>query len=305
MVVVVGAGMAGLLAASMLRNECTEVIESQAEIPNNHSAVLRFRTTSVADVLNIPFKPVRVLKATHPWKNPVADAMAYSYKTNGTSQLRSIADSRGSVETRYIAPSNLIQHMTRRVSAPFRFGCKVTGAMLRAQTKPIISTVPMPVLMKLLQWGKSATLFRYVDGVNITATVEDTNTYCSLYVPDPAVLAARISITGNQLIIECPQIGLPLTGGAGTIIRAAAALIGVDVSRISAAKVKPQKYAKILPIDEGVRKRFILWASENHNVYSLGRFATWRPGLLLDDVVNDVRVIHKLINGGSSYDYRK
>ncbi len=60
---------------------------------------------------------------------------------------------------------------------------------------------------------------------------------------------------------------------------------------------------KILPIDEDVRKRFIMWASDKHQVYSLGRFATWRPGLLLDDVVNDVRVIQRIHKQGN-YEHR-
>jgi hypothetical protein len=61
---------------------------------------------------------------------------------------------------------------------------------------------------------------------------------------------------------------------------------------------------KILPIDEDIRRRFIMWASDNFGIYSLGRFATWRPGLQLDDLVNDVRVIQR-ISSTNSYDYRK
>ncbi|NDG64822.1 MAG: hypothetical protein EBY29_15370, partial [Planctomycetes bacterium] len=64
-----------------------------------------------------------------------------------------------------------------------------------------------------------------------------------------------------------------------------------------------QPYSKILPIDEGERRKFIVWATDQHGIYSLGRFATWRPGLLMDDVVNDVRVIRKIIKNGS-YEYR-
>jgi hypothetical protein len=38
-----------------------------------------------------------------------------------------------------------------------------------------------------------------------------------------------------------------------------------------------------------------MWATEKFNIYSLGRFATWKPGLLLDDIVGDVNVIRRLI----------
>jgi hypothetical protein len=40
--------------------------------------------------------------------------------------------------------------------------------------------------------------------------------------------------------------------------------------------------------------------TEEHNIYSLGRFATWRQ-LLLDDLVKDIGVIEKLIDGNHLY----
>jgi hypothetical protein len=78
------------------------------------------------------------------------------------------------------------------------------------------------------------------------------------------------------------------------------------VSKFSEAppEVKPVQYAKVLPIDDRERKRFIMWASENHNIYSLGRFATWRPGLLMDDLVHDVRVIQRIAREGN-YEHKK
>jgi hypothetical protein len=42
----------------------------------------------------------------------------------------------------------------------------------------------------------------------------------------------------------------------------------------------------------------MFWASHNFNVYSLGRFATWRAGLLLDDLVNDIIQIENWISAG-------
>jgi hypothetical protein len=64
----------------------------------------------------------------------------------------------------------------------------------------------------------------------------------------------------------------------------------------------PQKYAKITPIDDDERKSFMHWATVTHNVYSLGRFATWRPNLLLDDLINDIRKIDKWIGSTNKYD---
>jgi len=88
------------------------------------------------------------------------------------------------------------------------------------------------------------------------------------------------------------------------LIRNALYVLGMDKAVIKDERWSVQRYSKILPIPEVERKRLILWATDNFNIYSLGRFATWRPGLLMDDVVNDVRVIRRIINNGS-YDHRK
>jgi hypothetical protein len=168
--------------------------------------------------------------------------------------------------------------------------------------------------MSLLGWNIDTDKFQWVSGVNIIANLRDVDSYCSLYVPDPIFPGSRISITGSEMVVECPQpdIHVPEVGVSfdpytrpQDVADEAAELCGITRARVMDAVIVEQKYAKILPIDEDLRKRFIVWATEHFNIYSLGRFATWRPGLLLDDVVNDVRVIHRLIGSGSSYDLRK
>ena len=59
---VIGAGLAGLLAGNMLRHRDPVIHEVQPSLPNNHSAVLRFRSSAVGDVLNIPFQKVKMIK---------------------------------------------------------------------------------------------------------------------------------------------------------------------------------------------------------------------------------------------------
>lgn len=298
---VIGAGMAGLLAAAMLRKECSAVYEAAPELPNNHSAVLRFRSSVVADTLNIPFKAVKAIKAVEQWRNPIADAMAYSRKTNGTSTLRSVLTANGDPQTRYIAPPDLISRMAAMVEAPISFANRVDGA-LRPGRGPWISTMPMPSLMKLLGWEPKSE-FHWRSGNNVLVDLEEVDAYCSLYIPDPTFPAARISITGDQMIAECYGGWEP-----SDLYRFAvqcAEKVGLHPSQFVDIDVKKQTYAKILPIDEQERRAFIMWASQEFGIYSLGRFATWRPGLLMDDVVNDVRVIQRLINNrGESYPHQ-
>lgn len=299
---VVGAGMAGLLAAAMLRKDCAAVYEAAQELPNNHSAVLRFRTSVVADTLNIPFKAVKAIKAAEPWRNPIADAMAYSLKTNGTAALRSVLTASAEPETRYVAPQDLIRRMVAMVEAPIRLGVRMAGDDLRRASLPTVSTMPMPSLMKLLGW-EARSAFRSRAGINVLADLSDVDAYCSLYVPDPTFPAARISITGSRMIAECYGGWEP-----SDVDRFAAQCVervGLHPNQIAGTEVKRQAYAKIVPIDEQERRSFIMWASQEFGIYALGRFATWRPGLLLDDVVNDVRVIQRLIGDrGESYPHK-
>lgn len=312
---IIGAGMAGLLAGGMIRDQSVSIWESAASLPNNHSAVLRFRSSIVGDALDIPFKKVKMMKTTDPWRNPVADAMAYSLKTNGTASLRSVATANGEISERYIAPENLIQELRKRVTGDVFFDIKIGIDALEFMSRPIISTIPMPVLMKLLKYDEIPK-FSYVNGFNINCLVPKSDAYVSLYVPNPYREFNRVSLTGQKLTIEFsfPELtneDLKIKSdeisndesAISLLILDALYCLGMEDCEWQDAKLSMQPYSKILPIDEGERRRFILWASDNFGIYSLGRFATWRPGLLMDDVVNDVRVIRKIIKNGS-YEHR-
>lgn len=303
--IVVGAGMAGLLAAGMLRGDCSEVWEAQPELPNNHSAVLRFRSRVVGDTLNIRFKEVRAIKAVHPWRNPVADAMSYSLKTNGTATLRSVLTANAEPVTRYIAPPDMVQQMADRVTGRILFNEPVSAEDISDAGEPVISTIPMKVLMELMGWPGPRQTFASVPGANYGITLPGVDAYCSVYVPDPAHPFARVSLTGDQLVAECYGEGAS-AHDPGFVLEKAIQVLGLrqEMLRYHEPWSRKQRYAKILPLPESVRREFIMWASDR-GVYSLGRYATWRPNLLLDDLVNDVRVIQQLINDrGASYAHK-
>ena len=313
---IIGAGMAGLLAGGMIRDRDVTIYEAAPSLPNNHSAVLRFRTTAVGDALDISFRKVRMMKAVHSWRNPVADALAYSIKTNGTATLRSATSAKGDIAERYIAPGNLIEQMAKRVNGQILFEQKVDKDKLLSFGGPTISTIPMPIMMKLTDYQEIPE-FNYVNGYNINCILQNASAYVSVYVPDRKEVFNRVSLTGDKLTIEVslPHVHLEsikMTVGMfqqkesmmQDMIRRALVYLGLDDARWHSSRISLQQYAKILPIDETARKKFIVWLTDDWNIYSLGRFATWRPGLLMDDVVNDVRVIRKIITDGH-YDHRK
>lgn len=311
--IIIGAGMAGLLAGGMIRDRQVTIYEAAPTLPNNHSAVLRFRSSVVGDTLGIEFKEVKMLKVVHPWMNGVADNLAYAMKCTGTATLRSLVSAEGGIQKRFIAPSNLIELMVQRINGDFELGI---GAILETfQGDPCISTIPMPALMDILGY-KHKPEFRYVHGYNINAEISGVEAYASVYIPDPEFPYNRISLTGNRLTIETSlpdttpeafeDLFIEADANQEFIIQSALYHLGLSGQDYKNIELKKQRYSKILPIDEQERKRFILWASEKFNIYSLGRFATWRPGLLLDDLVHDVRVIQRLINGTlNPYDHVK
>lgn len=315
---VIGAGMAGLLAAAMLRDECTEVLEAQPELPNNHSALLRFRSSIVGDALNIPFRKVRVMKAAVPYSNnPVGDALAYSLKTNGTATLRSSISANGEVEERFIAPFDLVTVMPAKVTAPIRFSCDWGGKIKRQKDHAVISTIPMPTLMRLLSY-EPVPEFKSVIGFNLNAKLRNVDVCATLYYPDPGKMRYRASLTGDRLTVEYAFPGLDkdqtvkkmtqLSDYPKKIFDECHEILtdfGLQSNMvIGKPEITLQQYGKIVPISDMERKRFIMWASEEHDIFSLGRFATWRPGLLMDDLVNDVRVIQRVARDGA-YDHKR
>lgn len=315
---VIGAGMAGLLAGCMLGQRVHKIFETQNELPNNHKALLRFKSSIVGDRLGIPFKRVEVIKAVSDPVNPLADAVAYSLRTNGTATLRSLVTAEGKIEQRFIAPPDLISRMAVALRCPIEFGHKYDFKI--GKHLPKISTVPMPMLMDTLGWEGEKPEFKSVQGISITADLGDCDFCGTLYFPHLRGMkisryAYRASVTGSRLIVE---LTFP-DGGSGVfknklsvnestaeeLLLTIMDKMGLERKMlIGTPSVNLQKYAKILPINDNLRKRFMLWATEHHNVYSLGRFATWRPGLLMDDLVNDVQVIQRLIDGESSYGWK-
>lgn len=298
--------MAGLLAGYMMRDELESVYESQAEIPNNHSAVLRFKRSVVGDTLNIPFRKVSVLKAVQHHANPVADAMTYSKKVAGKFNMRSIIDahSQSGIVERYIAPDDLIPQMVERVGAEnIMTGYSVTKDDLehwRKRGDVIISTMPMKSLIELLGLEVDTSVFNHRMIYTINVRLKNCDAYFTLYCPDPQVPFYRISMTGDNLIAESASgIMKTIESYAPFIYQAT----GIDLRNeiiIDDADINRQPFAKISHIPERLRCDTIMRLTDEFGIYSLGRYATWRPGLLLDDIVNDIYVIRKMIAGGES-----
>jgi hypothetical protein len=125
----------------------------------------------------------------------------------------------------------------------------------------------------------------------------------TIYYPDPAVPIIRATLTGDLIQVEMVSEFDRAAWAVDRVMDLVLQDFGLEGYGYSAEMV-PQRYAKITPIPERDRLRFILWATDNYSIYSLGRFATWRPGLLMDDCFHDVRKIQHMIRRGNNYEGR-
>lgn len=313
-IVIIGAGLAGLLAGNMLRRQPLAILEAQSGLPNNHHAVLRFRTDKVALQTGIRFRRVRVFKAIHNPINPVSDALAYSHKVTGRLELRSVIDT--APVDRYVAPTDLVTQMADGL--PISFNRSVDAQELAGLANAgaaIISTIPMPYLMDLLHYDGPRPDFSYRAGSVVKVQLHSSDVFASIYYPyshhlsDPISGGVyRASITGSELAIEL--VKPPLSDGhAETAVVEVLRSFGLmpEAADMSTLRSIATPYAKLARLSDEDRRRardFMFWATTHHRVYSLGRFATWRAGLLLDDVVDDVAKIEGWMRSGH-YDLRK
>lgn len=298
-----GAGMSGLMAAQIMRRHRPIVFEAQTSLPDNHGALLRFRSNVVGKAVGQKLQRVEVQKAVMVGgvlfsdSVTLADANRYSLKVTGSAMGRSIINL--SSGERYIAPSDFINQLANGVD--IQYGQPLTGGMIECRdpdSEPIISTIPMPAMADMLGFGDSFVWsYRSIWSLRATILHPEVELYQTIYFPEQQGYY-RASITGRQLIIEFAQE--PDSNHISWIAEVLKAFGFPKMTAFGEPSIKFQKYGKLLPIDEEKRHAFILMLSDRYGIYSLGRFATWRQ-ILLDDVVHDVEVIDNFITQRSKF----
>lgn len=290
-----GAGMAGLLAANMLRKYDPIVYEIRDALPNNHGALLRFRSDSVAQETGQRFRKVHVQKAIS-FEGSIIGSQSlylsnmYSYKVTGRVLPRSIINLDDC--TRYIAPPDFLEYLAKGINIQF-------GSPLK-EPEPCISTIPMPALMGIVGWYPRPHFnFRSVVSLRTIIAEPIVEVYQTLYYPDVNIDYYRASITGNLLTIEYldnVSDEAPFDGHVQTVLDD----FGIVESYWGEIELKYQKFGKLSPINERERRSFIYGMTNQYNIYSVGRFATWRQ-ILLDDVVKDIKIVERFIEDKTEY----
>lgn len=302
--VIVGAGLAGLIAAHAWPS--FQVVEAAPEPRAMHKAVLRFRNDSVSRLTGIEFKKVRVRKGI--WSGmkfcepSIKLANMYSRKVllgrvEGDRSIWNIEPA-----DRYIAPDDfyeqLIEATKDRVTWGLPVDYKVPGRK--------ISTAPLPNVLTSLReemtFTEGVSFLRWPINV-LRAKVPGCEVYQTVYFPDDDCPMYRASITGDNLIMEAVATPGESPAWIQRALVNAGRAFGIDNFDMMDTNPHEQKFGKIAPIPDELRKSLMFTLSHDHNVYSLGRFATWR-NILLDDVVDDIAVIKRLMRS-DAYSLRR
>ncbi len=292
---IIGAGLSGLLAGCLFPG--STIYEKQSQLPNNHGAILRFRSPKIGEALGIPFKKVRVYKEINYTVggtyynniNPTPQIQnMYSRKVTGEYTSRSI----GNIDPvdRWIAPDNFIDQLAERCT--IEYDIDIQSNWYRFRCEPIISTIPMPVMIKMMFQSLAANIeFKRRPIWTRTFTFEDNvDLYQTIYFPGTDTYLYRASFTGNKLICEYTRD--PDTVGGKIPIQE----FGLEMTIVHRPNNAPggkQEYGKIIDIDNDARRSIMRQLTVEHNIYSLGRFATWR-NILLDDVWEDIHRIREM-----------
>jgi hypothetical protein len=289
-VLIAGAGLSGLIAATQFPG--ATIAEKAMEPAQQHQAVLRFRSDVVSRATQIPFRKVMVHKTIfhdnlfHSVCTPML-ANLYSQKVLGTISDRSIWDLRA-VE-RFIAPSTFYDQLIDSAASRIAWNTDVSGAFEFNKT-PIISTIPMEIAARKSGVDVSDVKFEYASIHVLVGEIPSCDVHQTIYFPEGDTTVYRASITGNKLIIEC--VAPPDKSMINEVLDCFGIGHNVDLA------TQRQKYGKIVPIADRTRKDIMLAMTMSKNVYSLGRFATWR-NILLDDLVQDIEAIKTLMESSS------
>ena len=304
-----GAGMVGLLGARMLKSQSPIIHEAQHQLPHNHDALLRFRDERIAEITGIPFRKVRVDKAIWDDGHLITESNLqlsnrYSLKTNGTARSRSIVNLTST--ERWISPPDFISRLSEGLE--IQYASPLTPEVIKDLKEPSISTIPMPMMMKMVEWPDMPR-FDYQPIWASTAEIlyPDCELYQTIYFPGPEPYY-RVSLTGNKITVEFQEDpndllshDMTLTPYLKKTIREILECFGIMQPHIQNVHLKEQRFGKLVPIDDIQRRSFIMALSEAYSIFSLGRFANWRPGLLLHQIPQDIEVIQGFLGQRDLY----
>lgn len=297
MITIIGAGLAGLCAAHAWRKA---TLFDAAPMPAQmHRAVLRFRTEDVSRLTGIEFRRVRVHKGIWTagrFHSTTTISMANRYAQKVVGRLageRSIWNLEPT--DRFVAPENFYERLLESVGDRINWATPVDfSTPIRA-----ISTAPLPQTLGQLKIPHHCAFSRAPISI-VRMRVLGADVFQTVYFPDDDCPMYRASVTGSLLTLEAVagvEVKHWLPRATVLVERA------FGISDPQFLDAGDQKFGKIVPIPDIDRKALLFELTHKHNIFSLGRFATWR-NVLLDDIATDIPVIQRLLSA-SAYELQR
>lgn len=329
---ILGAGWAGMIAAEFWPTAAIyERDPYAATLTGTTGAFIRCREPNVAVILQAPSRMVMSNRAvadsawnTHRDVQP-RDAALYarSVTPGGALAARSIQRcalsgcDNSNTERYLLLPEDLVV-ARRRAGRRVHYGVAHAAVeeVLRGATPdaPVVSTLPIELTLSIIG-SDFAVPPRPELPVTQQGFVLETNLlrcdldFCwTVYVPCSSTGIVRITIAGGRAVVEIMSNERTAESNKGVIeAEAAQALFQLfDVHSSDIVQWCWHRTTKFAAVPE-----YVAWAREvvyrlsvERGIYSLGRAATGRRGVMVDDLPQDCRVITKLLRARSARDYK-
>jgi len=322
-VIIIGAGLSGCLASNTLdKNKWdVEVYDSSDGSGGplaHHKAIMRLREKAIGDAFGLSLRKITVWKGIY-FRGEFYDRYMpnvnnlYSKKVLGYVGERSLG-ALGKVD-RYTFPAGATIVPAGKVFYSYKLIAVEPGRLIFQTPEGekevfydfCISTIPLVVLAPLCGFACSPEEIRarpiYLArcGLKIPSDVFQT-----FYVPEEKYKIYRASVDGDRLIFEAvAPLGPEDVYAEITELTEELFGLGKEIDCDSFTFHK-QDLGKIIENRE-VSNAAVWWFTDKFKIYSLGRFALWRP-LRMDQVFKDMRIITKMISltgTAEAYDRRK
>ena len=297
-VVIIGAGMAGSVAAGAMSSSVPVVYDSKKDNGGtglgDHYAIMRLRSADIGKYLGCGLSEITVYKAVlyggRLWVEPsITMNNLYSIKTHSELGIRSLQEL-GKVK-RYLLP-------------PFRCPAQVEYDHKACSVKPglitfsngneveydvCISTMPMPALLGACSINHDMEfcanpIYIARATLNIKSSVHQT-----IYIPEPSTPVYRMTLENRVIILESTE---PFSGLGG--MSEAISPFGLGVEDCSDFTFHTQHAGKMVSVDDNKRRFFIMKLTDEFGIYSFGRYALWKP-IRADHLIGDIENIKNML----------
>lgn len=306
-VVIIGAGVAGTIASSATSAYSPSVLErkSKADLFQDHHAVLRIRDPRTALLLGCDIKPIRIKKEIfydgrlHNECTIVMNNL-YSLKTSESIGTKSIMEAgmheRFILEGSVAGPSNASYECTLE---GVEKGILRTDRDVTVSYNYCISTIPLPTMARIAGLVFDATKFRTNPIVVWQAESKvASDVHQTIYFPELEFKTYRATLEGRRFVLEATDI--PSSDEINHVLLQ----FGLGLDEMKERDLVVQQNGKLVPADDQLRRSLIYQLTDRFNVFSLGRYAIWKP-LRIDDLVDDIERIKRMMMTHDRYEIQK